>query len=295
MRIVDHRSFQDRRQKQAKNKKLGAVALSSFIALLLILAFVLRFNTVDAPTSDSQQPATSSVASTNVNGTTTEKNPTNFFTGEQFQELYESLAFPNTELLRETPVITGNQTADGRIKQIAESRGYALRSVPIFPIVKTDAPRLTTDDLLQPKAYEAWLELEKAARADNIPLQLNSGYRSVEAQRELFIERLKAAGASTQSIAAGTADSLVTQVLLQAAPPGYSRHHTGYTIDLFCNDGSGAIFEKTTCFTWLKENNYEQAKQTGWVPSYPEGADDQGPEPEPWEYVWVGVNTIYGE
>lgn len=214
-----------------------------------------------------------------------------FFTGDQFQRLYESLNFPNTQSITQAPTITGNKAADARIMTIAVSRGYGLRSVPVLPIVKTNEPRLQGDDLLQPKAYSGWLVLKDMAKKDGVPLALNSGYRSMENQRELFLARLRANGGDAARIAAGQADNAVVQTLLMTAPPGYSRHHTGYTIDLLC-EGASQAFEKTACFTWISANNYDKAKRAGWVPSYPEGAPSQGPEPESWEYVWVGLNQV---
>lgn len=216
-----------------------------------------------------------------------------FFTGDQFQRLYESLNFPNTQSIVQAPVITGNEAADARIVTIAESRGYKLRSIPVLPIVKTNEPRLKDDDLLQPKAFSGWQVLKEMAKQDNVPiLNLNSGYRSIENQRSLFLTRLRANGGNTAQIAAGQADNSVVNTLLMTAPPGYSRHHTGYTIDLMCDDGTGQAFEKTKCFQWISANNYDKAKRAGFVPSYPEGVPAQGPEPETWEYVWVGLSQV---
>ncbi len=214
-----------------------------------------------------------------------------FFNGDQFQQLYESLIFPNSQAITQAPAITGDEVVDARIKTIAASRGYELRSVPVLPIVKTNTPGLAKDDLLQPKAYSGWKVLEEMAKKDGIPLKLNSGYRSIENQRDLFLSRLRANGGDNARIAAGQADNAVVQTLLMTAPPGYSRHHTGYTIDLLC-EGSGVAFEKSACFQWISANNYDKAKRAGWVPSYPEGASSQGPEPESWEYVWVGLNQV---
>jgi len=33
-------------------------------------------------------------------------------------------------------------------------------------------------------------------------------------------------------------------------------------------------------------------KRFGFIPSYPENSGKQGPEPEPWEYVWVGEDVL---
>lgn len=214
-----------------------------------------------------------------------------YFAGEEFQKLFDSVAYPNTQTFSQPPSITGDESADDRIRTIATSRGYAIHSVPVAPIDKTNTPGLVGDDLLQPLAYNAWQVLKKSADAEGIPIKLNSGYRSIEMQRKLFLSRLYATGASDAQIANGQADNQVVSVLSQAAIPGYSRHHTGYTVDFVCANGT-QTFETTTCFKWLSENNYLNAKKHGWIPSYPDGANNQGPEPEPWEYVWVGVPTL---
>lgn len=286
MRVIEPHMLQRQKQPQNRRKIIAAftVAAGLSIVLFLFLQFRKPGDSGGVVTVDEQAATSNSVA-----GAQTTSGELKFFTGEQFQEMYDSLALPNTERLVTPPEITGNAAADKRIRQIAESRGYVLRSVPVFPIQKTHAPGLGDDDLLQPKALAAWRVLYRNAQKDGIPLKLNSGYRSVEMQRELFLGRLNA---STAAIAAGQADEAVLQVLKRAAPPGYSRHHTGYTIDLVCGDGSQS-FDVTSCFRWLKADNYKNAKEAGWFPSYPEGAPKQGPEPESWEYVWVGLGAAY--
>lgn len=215
------------------------------------------------------------------------------FTAEEFKNLYDTFAYPNTEEIQVVPSITGDPAADRRMNEIAERRGYELRSVPVAPINKTGEKNLEGDDLLQPLALAAWQDLKQRAETDGIPLRLLSGYRSIEYQRKLFLERLQGAGAYTADIANGLADAKVERVLTNAAPPGYSRHHTGYTIDLACYPNNSFVaFKNSSCFSWIKANNYQIAKETGWIPSYPDGANQQGPEPEPWEYVWVGQDAV---
>lgn len=216
-----------------------------------------------------------------------------YFSGYDFQKLYDQTAYPNTELIVEPPKITGNVGADNRIRQVAESRGYKLRSTPVWPIIKTTEPDVSEDNLLQPLAYQAWQALKAEADKDRMPIALSSGYRSVDLQRRFFAARLSATGVSNEDIAAGKADAAVLSVLHTMAPPGYSRHHTGYTMDLICKDGTGQTFKLTKCFNWLKANNYAKAKQAGLIPSYPEDLSDQGPEPEAWEYVWVGTSKLF--
>jgi LAS superfamily LD-carboxypeptidase LdcB len=211
------------------------------------------------------------------------------FSGEEFKELARSIKYPNVHFFEEPPPITGDKAADDRIRSIAESRGYVMTSIPVNAIQKINEPNLLGDDLLQPQAAISWEELKQSAKAANIPLVMTSAYRSPAYQRDLFMERLTAKGATVAQIAAGGGDEAIT--LQKAAVPGYSRHHTGYTIDLWCEDGS-AEFLASICFKWMSADNYLKAKETGWIPSYPEGAGLQGPEPEPWEYIWVGKENL---
>ncbi len=43
---------------------------------------------------------------------------------------------------------------------------------------------------------------------------------------------------------------------------------------------------------WLRADDFAVAKRHGFVPSYPRGSAPQGPQPEPWEFVHVGVGAI---
>ncbi len=94
-------------------------------------------------------------------------------------------------------------------------------------------------------------------------------------------------------IISGESDKEINDILITRSIPGYSKHHTGYTIDIGCgNYLLDYSFADTECFDWLAVNNYENAKRFGFIPSYPENSGKQGPEPEPWEYVWVGEDVL---
>lgn len=217
------------------------------------------------------------------------------FTGAEFRTIYSSTlpGYPNMREFSTPPEITGDDQADARIRTIAERRGFVLTGVPVAPLVKTDEPLLkgTSDDLMQPLAFTAWKKLQESAKKANIPLELFSAYRSPERQREIFTERLFARGVTTAQIARGTTDNAVDATLSMTALPGYSRHHTGFTADFTCGDGT-YVFGASICYDWLKKHNFLHAKEHGWIPSYPEGAGIQGPEPEPWEFVWVGKTKL---
>lgn len=209
------------------------------------------------------------------------------FTGEQFTFLYQQLHYAHTTRITSPPPITGDEAADTHIRTIAQARGYKLRSQAATPLGMIDGTPL------QASAINAWQVLKATAQKEGLGLRLVAGYRSFEDQQLLFTRALTAAGIHTGTIAGGTADTIINGVMQTVSIPGYSKHHTGYTIDIGCD--TPGTFVTTPCFQWLSLNNYANAKRAGWIPSYPAGSGGQGPMPEPWEYVWVGVDALMRE
>ena len=286
MRIVDHRQFAHKRRKFKLPKGLVLAAL------VAVAGIGVWFFVADAPENNNQLPVqASNTPAPQVEAPVTKSGKLKTFTGEQFKTLARGIRYPNVQEFTEPPFITGDPVADARIRSLAEARGYKLTSIPVGAIQKINEPRLEGDDLLQPLAALSWTDLKAAAKKDSVPLSLLSAYRSPDYQRTLFMSRLLAKGTSIAQIAAGQGDAAVTATLGITAVPGYSRHHTGYTIDLWCEDGSGS-FLASRCYKWISESNYQKAKEAGWIPSYPDGAGEQGPEPEPWEYIWVGKEAV---
>ncbi len=208
------------------------------------------------------------------------------FTGDEFRVLYNNFTYPGTKPILEAPVITGNEAADQRLRAIAEARGYRLRDLVDVPMTGVDGQRL------QEAPATDWTALKRSAAEDGISLINTSGFRSQDDQRNLFLGRLYATGVTAEQIATGTVDEAVQKVMQITAPPGYSRHHTGYVIDLGCGNNPNAEFVDTVCFDWVSKDNYLHVKEHGWIPSYPQDTIFQGPEPEPWEYVWVGADVL---
>lgn len=209
------------------------------------------------------------------------------FSSEAFRQLYERTVLPNTKNIEEEVQITGNLAADSVIRTAATSRGYVRQSVPERPLLEIDG------FLLQEKAVQPWQELKTAAATAGVGIELLSAFRSPNDQRTLFTSYLAELGVNPIDIAGGRANKELDTILSRVALPGYSRHHTGYTVDLKCTSDQDVTFAQSHCNTWLSANNYEQPKLYGWIPSYPPGAGLQGPEPEPWEYVWVGAEALY--
>lgn len=209
------------------------------------------------------------------------------FAGNDFKNFYDQLQLPNLLPVENPPVISGNDVADARIRQIAESRGYRLRSSPSGSLATVDGMPV------QPSVVDSWTALKAAAAAQGLQMSIVSSYRSVDNQRSLFMSRLANTGATIEQVAAGSADDKVNTVLITSSIPGYSKHHTGYTLDLLCAGWEFENFKNSPCHTWLMADNYKVAKENGFIPSYPDGADIQGPDPEAWEYVWVGADRLY--
>jgi D-alanyl-D-alanine carboxypeptidase len=218
------------------------------------------------------------------------------FSPNGFKNLYERVDYARAEPIAEAPWITGDPAADRRIVDLAVRRGYRLRE-------QADENALVTEGrhALQKPAMDAWRELQAAAREERVELELVSAYRSVDRQRRIFLRELNLAirqstgrEYDTGEISAGEADRWIEEVLRFSSIPGFSRHHSGYTVDISDPSGGYAFtdFRQTEGFTWISANNYLNAKRFGFIPSYPDGADGQGPDPEPWEYVWVGREPL---
>ena len=188
------------------------------------------------------------------------------------------------------PTTTGNRSADERIRDIAVSRGYRLRGEPLDPMGTYQGRAL------QDRAIDDLVDLQ-AAMADDIgaSLTLTSAHRSASRQRQLFLSQLTTSAVTLRGrsvtngeIAAGLADDVVNHAMRIAAPPGFSRHHTGLVIDVSSGGVGGFAFASTAAYEWLTEDDYANAMAHGWVPSYPPAASGQGPNPEPWEWAWIG-------
>ena len=79
---------------------------------------------------------------------------------------------------------------------------------------------------VEAKAYDAYLELKADLESDDVYVDLDSAYRSVEAQQKIVDEFTEKYGKE--------------YVKLYVAVPGYSEHHTGLALDLFLIiDGKG--------------------------------------------------------
>ena len=199
------------------------------------------------------------------------------FTGSEFNELFTTAALPNLSPVSTTPPITESAEMDEQIRAEAIERGYQRRSLPADYALM----RLIDDGLaLQRLAAVAWLALQQDAADHGFELELRSAYRGHRYQREVFLRPLEAPYEF---------DDLAER-LEMSAPPGYSKHHTGYVIDI--SQEGHYHFGSSPAYEWMSADNFANAKKHGWIPSYPPDGGRQGPVPEPWEFTYVGVEAI---
>ncbi len=288
MRVVEPNQF--RGSLPTKKPRSRRLKLVSVVVLILVGVWLMSSRYAASPSNNyANIPALPDIASDNTTDTDMAKTGQNLrqFTDNEFKVFYDNLLQANLERVENPPVISGNDIADARIRKMAEDRGYRLRSSPSVSLVKVDGYPL------HEVVAKPWQELKTASLKAGLQMTIVSAYRSVSEQRQLFLSRLSAAGATIEQIAEGLADEKVNEVLITTSIPGYSKHHTGYTFDLLCAGYEFENFKNSPCNTWLMEDNYKVAKEHGFIPSYPPLSDSQGPNPEAWEYVWVGTDLLY--
>lgn len=193
----------------------------------------------------------------------------------QFLSAFDNAVLPGLGEIGPAPQITGDAKLDARIRAIATIRGYKRRPAPDRPLVRVDGY------LLQPEAAQAWASLKAATNRAGFNIRINSAYRSYATQAALVRERF-----------ADTSYAAINKTLTTRSIPGYSKHHTGYAIDVSSGGTDFENFGGTATYRWLAADNFANAKIHGWIPSYPSGSRPAGPIPEPWEFVWVGATNI---
>jgi len=200
------------------------------------------------------------------------------FSAQQFKDLLDAVRLPNLVDIADAPTITGDTRTDERIREIAEDRGYRLQPV----VASLDELVSVEQKLLQPEAARAYGTLSAAAREAGHQLILRSAYRGFDVQRVLLFRHLKEPFTSER----------IRRALRVVAPPGYSRHQTGYAVDLETPGYGINTFKYSDAYAWLAADNFLEAKTHGFIPSYPAGVENQGPDPEPWEFFYVGVDNL---
>ena len=135
---------------------------------------------------------------------------------------------------------------------------------------------------LQTEAADAFLAMQAAAAKDGVTIWMQSGYRSVDYQTNLYNKKTqyyRDKGLS-EAEARKKAATIVN-------PPGYSEHNCGLAADLNSPEHTtlDTGFENTAAFRWLCAH----AEQYGFILRYPKDAEAVTEITyEPWHWRYVG-------
>ncbi len=133
-------------------------------------------------------------------------------------------------------------------------------------------------------AYEAYLELKSDLEAEGVKVDLDSAFRSIEAQQEIVDDFTKKYGED--------------YVKKYVAVPGYSEHHTGLALDLYLNiNGEDIIYnEDLVKYPEVWEKIHAKLADHGFILRYLEGKESiTGYNYEPWHIRYIGDKTVAKE
>lgn len=121
------------------------------------------------------------------------------------------------------------------------------------------------------EVYDAFIDMHKAAKKEDLSILITSGFRTYKLQEELYEEYQDYYGEEeTDRI---------------AARPGFSEHQTGLCIDVMNYTSTMEDFESTDEFKWMQKNAYKY----GFILRYPKGKEYiTGYDYESWHYRYVG-------
>lgn len=142
------------------------------------------------------------------------------------------------------------------------------------------------DVKLEKQTYEKYKELEKALKEEGITIELDSIYRSVKEQQELWDRWTK------------DPEKGIDYARKYAAVPGYSEHHTGLAVDIVIRKDGKLIEENEDMIEEREifEKIHKKLAYYGFILRYLEGRDNiTGYTYEPWHLRYVGSKEIAKE
>ena len=141
------------------------------------------------------------------------------------------------------------------------------------------------DDVqVEKEALFQFFKLKQELASQEIFIELDSAYRSVKRQEELWAEFEEEYGLEY------TKNTVAT--------PGYSEHHTGLAIDVCIRKNGKLIYENAEMVKEKKiwEKVHAKLAEYGFILRYLEGKEDiTGYSYEPWHFRYVGSPKIAKE
>ena len=131
---------------------------------------------------------------------------------------------------------------------------------------------------VEKEAAEKFNELREALQEDGVYIELDSTYRSVKRQQEIWNQFEKEKG--------------LAYAQKYVAVPGYSEHHTGLVVDV-CLIKDGVVIDDNDDMIAEREifaKVHERLADYGFILRYLEGKEDiTGYSYEPWHLRYVGI------
>jgi len=180
---------------------------------------------------------------------------------ERFFDLVEKV---NTEMVADPFLL--------RLLDKGHSLPSDYESSDLVPLDGSGIPVSRTGHRLRKPAFDALMDMDKAARSDGISLLVSSSYRSYAYQSGVFARNVAEMGKK--------------EAERVSAAPGTSQHQLGTAIDF------GSItdaFALTAAGKWLSAN----AGRFGFSLSYPKGQEGlTGYVWESWHYRYIGKDAV---
>lgn len=199
-------------------------------------------------------------------------------------------AFPSASTAPEAPAQSAPFTAAEAQAMLADPRMVLVNHTSKMPddytfTTKECGSATAINKTLQTEAADAFLAMQAAAAQDGVTVWMQSGYRSVAYQSDLYDRK------TNYYLGKGLSEE---EARRQAAtivnPPGYSEHNCGLAADLNCPEYTvlDKGFENTEAFRWLCAH----AEEYGFILRYPKESEAVTEITyEPWHWRYVGAEN----
>ena len=150
-----------------------------------------------------------------------------------------------------------------------------------------DAKNAWDEDIqIEKNAYKQYKKLKKELEEDGVEIELDSVYRSVQAQQDLWDEW------------SADPEKGIDYVRKFVAVPGYSEHHTGLAVDICLKKDGELIYDNDEMIAEREifAKIHKKLAKYGFILRYLEGREDStGYTYEPWHLRYINSPKIAKE
>lgn len=157
---------------------------------------------------------------------------------------------------------------------------------------KGKLPHYSSSIPLAIKAGKAFEEMQLAAKKEGVEIEVVSGYRSYESQKNIWNRKYKSNKANRLS-----PEQNIRKIIEYSTLPGTSRHHWGTDVDIIegskPKDGDVLVprkFHSEGPYTKLKKWMDKHAESFGFFLPYTKNPKRKGFYYEPWHYSYAPLS-----